>query len=460
MTTAVQPLPDEALARLRDLLATAAGLVFEDSRRASLSAAVAERQRLTGMRDVAAYLDLACDPAGPERQSLLDEVTIQETHFFRNPPQMRALRTEVLPELVRAARGRGRRLRIWSAGCSTGEEPYTVAMMLRELLPDLTGWDVRVLATDLSQTALRTARAGTYGERAVQLASPATRGRFLLPTEAGRYEVRREVRELVRFTHHNLVLDPVPRESFDLILCRNVTIYFGRETTRALVRRLHGCLRDGGYLLLGHAETLWQVNDDFRLVAVGGDSPSYVYRRPAPSSPMGQADRRTTFRPPAPRPPPPGSMPPGTESLGSCPADAVRAVLAEGRHEQAARLARRAAAAEPMRPELHYLLGRALVELGRDAEALPALRRATYLEPAAGLAHFLLAGALARCGDARAAAREYQAAASTLGLDLDEAGAPELGGRSARELAELCRQLEGQLSGSADPGNPDVGGTT
>jgi cytochrome c-type biogenesis protein CcmH/NrfG len=106
-----------------------------------------------------------------------------------------------------------------------------------------------------------------------------------------------------------------------------------------------------------------------------------------------------------------------------------------------------------MRPELHYLLGRSLVELGRDGEALPALRRAVYLEPAAGLAHFLLAGALARCGDASAAAREYRAAASTLGLDPLEATAPELGGRSPRELAALCLQLDGQLSGSTGPGS-------
>lgn len=450
MKAASGPLHDGDLARLRQLLAAAAGLVFDDSRRASLSAAVAERQRLTGIGDVAAYLDLVCDPTAPERQSLLDEVTIQETHFFRNPPQMRALRTEVLPELVRAARGRGRRLRIWSAGCSTGEEPYTVAMMLRELLPDLTGWDVRVLATDLSQTALETARAGTYGERAVQLASPATRGRFLLPTAAGRHEVRRDVRELVRFAHHNLVLDPAPRESFDLVLCRNVTIYFDRETTRALVRRLHGCLRDGGYLLLGHAETLWQINDDFRLVTVGGDNPTYVYQRPAPVRGAPQADRRTAFRPPEPRAQP--YQPPEAPPPAACPADVVQAVLADGRYEQAARLARRAADAEPMRPELHYLLGRSLVEFGRDGEALPALRRAVYLEPAAGLAHFLLAGALARCGDASAAAREYRAAASTLGLDPLEATAPELGGRSPRELAALCLQLEGQLSGSTGPG--------
>ena len=123
------------LGRLRHLLADAAGLVFEDSRRDSLSYSVAERLRLTGIADVASYLDAVSVPGAPERQRLLDEVTIQETHFFRNPPQIRALRKHVIPKLLKHADTHGRRLRIWSAGCSTGEEPYTIAMILRELLP-------------------------------------------------------------------------------------------------------------------------------------------------------------------------------------------------------------------------------------------------------------------------------------------------------------------------------------
>lgn len=127
----------------------------------------------------------------------------------------------------------------------------------------------------------------------------------------------------------------------------------------------------------------------------------------------------------------------------------MRSALAEGRYADAARLARLAADADPLRGEVHYLLGLALVDQGLDGEALPALRRAVYLDPEAGLAHFLLAGALARCGDRAAAAREYRAAAQTLGRTAD-AGAPELGGRSARELAALCAQLEGQLSAGSE----------
>jgi chemotaxis protein methyltransferase CheR len=276
-------LTDEEFARLRLLLSRAAGLVFDETRRESLAYSITERLRATGETSVSAYLDLVQSSGSPERQELLDEVTIQETHFFRNPPQVRALRAHVVPELVRAAAAGTKRLRIWSAGCSTGEEPYTIAMLLRELLPSTAGWDVQVVATDVSAKALDAARAGTYGARSVQLATPEERSRFFTELPDGRYEVRPEVRELVTFTHHNLVTDPLPfaaDERLDLVLCRNVTIYFSRETTRALVSRLHTGLRDGGYLFLGHSETLWQISDEFRLVALGsGDSAAYVYRR-------------------------------------------------------------------------------------------------------------------------------------------------------------------------------------
>ena len=455
-------LTDGDFARLRELLSRTAGLVFDDSRRESMGYSIGERLRATGISDVASYLLEVERTGSPERQRLLDEVTIQETHFFRNPPQMRALRTHVLPELIRHADTNGRRLRIWSAGCSTGEEPYTIAMMLRELLPSTAGWDVKVIATDISETALAAARAATYGPRAVQLATAAEVARFFVAQPGGRWTVRPEVRDLVELRHHNLVKDPAPEPVLDLVLCRNVTIYFSRDTTRELMGRLHTALRNGGYLLLGHSETLWQVSEDFRLVALGsGDTAAFVYRRldePAGERRAILPDRRTLQELPLPaerrvaarrtraRVELPRQERVETEAI---PLSSVHDALAEGRYADAARLARLAADADPLRSEVHYLLGRALVDSGQDAEALPALRRAVYLDPEAGLAHFLLAGALARCGDKAAAAREYRAAAQTLGRGTDD-DAHELGGRSARELAALCAQLEGQLTAGSE----------
>jgi chemotaxis protein methyltransferase CheR len=482
------------------LLRAAAGLVFDDSRRESLSYSVTERMRASGCPDVASYLALVKGDDGAERQALLDEVTIPETHFFRNPPQIRALRKYVLPEVLKAASG-SKRLRIWSAGCSTGEEPYTLAMLVRELLPASSGWDVQIVATDVSTRALTAARTGRYAERSFVMTDPLDLQRFFaLDTDARSWQVRDEIRELVEFRHHNLVTEPPPFEpgQVDLVFCRNVTIYFDRDTTKALMRRLHTSLRDGGYLFLGHAETLWQITDAFSLVPLGD---AFVYRRqedaerrrvlpdrrtedelrptkadrrrgphsrrdagavapntvapkavapdpvaPIPASPVTSEAPRARLRPPpvvpartaaAPSVPRQGDPPVAVPD----PLVAVRAAVTAGRYDEAADLAAECVAAQPLRPEAHYLHGLALTNLGRDGEALVVLRKAVYLEPRDGFAHFLLAGALERCQEPVAAARSYRAAAATLGGRPLDAVAPELGGRSVRELAATCVQL-------------------
>jgi chemotaxis protein methyltransferase CheR len=446
-------LSDGEFAQLRSLLARLAGLVFDESRRDSIAFCIAERLRATRTPDVASYLPLLSSAA--ERQELLNEVTIQETHFFRNPPQIRALRKHVVPELLRTAETTGRRVRIWSAGCSTGEEAYTVAMLLRELLPTTAGWDVKVVATDVSERALAAARSGRYGPRAVQMASPDDLARFFVH-EGSQWVVRPEVRELVEFRHHNLVTEPVPFDvPLDLVLCRNVTIYFSRQTTRDLMKRLHTGLRNGGYLFLGHSETLWQVSEDFRLVPLGsGEDAAFVYRRLDEGPGERRAilpDRRTLDEPAAPerrvaarRTPPPVAVP-AARPAASVPT--VRGALAEGRYDEAAEAAGLLVEAAPLEAAGFYLRGLARVNAGRDADALVDLRKAVYLDPGNGLAHFLLAGTLARLGDAPAAAREYAAAAAT--LRPTDASVPELGGRGVEELAAMCRRLAqpvGELS--------------
>jgi chemotaxis protein methyltransferase CheR len=455
-------LTDSQFAAFAALLHDTAGLSFDESRRESLGFSIAERMRATSSSDVTAYLELLRGPgAAAERQSLLDEVTIPETHFFRNPPQIRALRTHVLPELLRQAAGT-RKLRIWSAGCSTGEEPYTVAMLLRELLPAYAGWDIKVVATDISTRALAAAKSARYAGRSLVMTDPLDLARwFVLDASSGAYVVRDEVRDLVEFRHHNLVTDAPPFEpgELDLVLCRNVTIYFDRDTTRSLMSRLHSRLRDGGYLFLGHAETLWHISEEFSLASLGD---AFVYRRldarPEKVRRSILPDRRTEAE----------LLPllvdrrrPGTERRGTRtavgrlrsaprqlpaqppvdPLRAVRSAVAAGRYAEAVDVAADVTTATPLRADAHYLQGLALTNLGRDAEALVALRKAVYLDPLQGFAHFLLAGALERSGEPRAAARSYRAASALLGRRPADSVAEELGGRSVAELAELCATL-------------------
>ncbi len=467
MTTRTAPpvLSDPEFRVLRDYLLATAGLAFDESRRGSLASVVAERVRATRSPGVASYLALVDSPDGSaERQALLDAVTVQETHFFRNAPQMTALRRRVLPELLRRATGRPRPLTVWSAGCSTGEEPYTLAMMLRRLAPDAADRGrVTVLGTDLSEGALQVARRATYAGRTLQLVPPEARGTGFVAADDGSLTVAEPVRSLVELRQHNLVNDPPPfgPGEVDLVVCRNVTIYFDRPSTRSLIATFHGVLADGGYLLLGHSETLWQVSDDFTLVPVGD---AFVYRRgsePRPRAPR----RRQPVAAPAQRSMPaarrPGPAAPTTGPAAPSPADRLAeaaALLASGDYDAAARGAEQALLGDPLLAAAYVVLGRARTALGHDEAAIETLRKAVYLVPGAGEAHLLLAGALARLGQHAAAAVAYRAAAATLDR-LDPAAAAALfGGRDLAELADLCRRLAERSARLARDGAPVAAG--
>lgn len=446
----MNPLTDDEFAEVRDYLAAEAGLAFDESRRAALTAVVAERLAVIGAADVKDYLAALRGDGGPaERQRLLDLVTVQETHFFRNPPQMQALRRRVLPELLRRSAGRERPLTIWSAGCSTGEEPYTLAMMLLDLSPVLVSPDrVRVLGTDVSAEALRAAARATYTGRTLDVMPPAVAGRWLEPRPGASYGVADQVRRLVELRLHNLVTDPPPVApgEADLIVCRNVTIYFDRATTARLIGVFHDALAEGGYLLLGHSETLWQVSDAFSLVPVGD---AFVYRRAHDSArhpSPGTARRRTPVKPVTRAPDPVG--PPdvrGARRRAETLLWAAVAALAEGRYDVAARTAAEAVAVDPLLAPAYALLGEASATLGADVAAVDALRKAVYLDPAAAPAHFRLAGSLSRLGQHAAAAVSYRAAASALESSAPGAHQAFLGGREPQELADLCRRLGAEL---------------
>ena len=455
----------EALVRL-------AGLVFDDSRRAALSSIVHDRVEASGRAGVQDYLTWIGTPSGvAERQRLLDAATIQETHFFRNLPQVEALRESVLPELLARARAAGRPLTIWSAGCSTGEEPYTLAMVLLELLEGRPPVQVRIIGTDVSASALAVAREGVYSGRTIQLAEPGAAQRWFDVDADGGHSVRAEVRALVEFRLHNLITDAPPFDpnQVELVVCRNVTIYFARETTRELVHRFHRTLVQGGYLLLGHAETLWQVSDAFSLVPVGE---AFVYRKdahpvrrgasaaippaafPLPQS-VGPPARRgvmNVLRAPVRLPRRPAGPPMATPVRPSPHDDlaAARSALSAGKYQEAASLAERATAAHPLLVEAYVVQGRALSNLGDDDGTIAALRKAVYLDPYAGHAHFLLATTLSRVGDPEGASLSFATAADTLPSATPERLGELLDGRAVSDLVDLCRQLAASTRAATD----------
>ncbi len=421
MSTAAHVDNAAALHDVARLVRSACGLVIDQTRRGVLATLVRGRCDQLGIDGPPAYLArIQQDRA--ELQVLIEGLTIGETYFARNPPQIRALAELVLPSLL--ARG-DRRIRIWCAGCSTGEEPYTIALLLAKLLPaGGAGWDVRVIGTDINTAALAAAREGRYGPRAVSLLDDEDLLRYF-EREGNGWRVGEHLRSLVEFRQHNLTCDPPPQARLDLVLCRNVLIYFDRRQMLAVVDRMHSSLIPGGWLVLGHSETLWRLYDGFDLVR---HDDAFLYRRRAPE-------------PVAVRRPPPLRRPLAAPRTRPDPLAEVRDAIGAGAYAAAAELAARHAVEQPLSAPLHYLHGLALVEIGEDAQALIALRRAAYLDPASGFAQFLLAVVLGRLGHGAEAARAYGAAAQALSRRVPHERATELGGRRVQDLAAMCQQL-------------------
>ncbi|HSN93024.1 MAG TPA: CheR family methyltransferase [Anaeromyxobacteraceae bacterium] len=274
----VPPMQEEEFRLLRDLVHAHCGILFRDDLRYVLERRLWPRLQALGLGGWRAYYrHLRFEPGRDEElAAATDLLTTNETYFHREPHQLRAFAQEILPEL--AARGAGaRRLRILSAGCSTGEEPHTVAILVRDS-GLFERWDVEVAACDISRRVLEVARAGAYGEHAFRNPEAEAMRRWF-HLRGGRWVVDDAIRGMVRFFHANL-LDPralAPVEGLDVLFCRNVMIYFDIPTRRRVLRGFHAKLRPGGWLLLGHAESLLHVTADFELAHLRND---LVYRRP------------------------------------------------------------------------------------------------------------------------------------------------------------------------------------
>jgi chemotaxis protein methyltransferase CheR len=208
------------------------------------------------------------DVSQREFQQLVNLITTNETSFFRNEPQLQCFAEEVLPPLLDQKRraSSGRTIRIWSAGCSTGEEPYTLAMLCLEQLGHHSGVEVEIIANDISEDVLVRARQGRYSGLTLRNVSPDLLNRYF-SRNGQMYDVRPEVKALVRFSHINLhdgrMISTLG--SFDVIFCRNVMIYFSDDVKKELVRRFYAALHPGGHLFIGHSETLHGVSRSFRL---------------------------------------------------------------------------------------------------------------------------------------------------------------------------------------------------
>jgi chemotaxis protein methyltransferase CheR len=260
-------LSDNEFGLFRDLIYDECGVRIGSEKRTFLESRLRRRMMALGVTTALEYYNLVRYSKAKmhEMPALLDIMMICETSFFRNQPQFDLLNDVVLPEIIaHKQRANSRLIRIWSAGCSTGQEPYSAAMSLIERLPEPETWTIRVFASDLSFTALERAQSGVYSADQIRgLCEPYMSKYF--HRENGNYVVNDDIKRRVVFDYHNLKHDNGLR-SLDVIFCRNVMIYFDVEEQRRLINRFTSCLMPGGFLFIGHAESLQGLSQQFAML--------------------------------------------------------------------------------------------------------------------------------------------------------------------------------------------------
>ena len=464
-----------SLEQLAALLLERAGLKITPDGYYGLRLALQARMPALGITDASEYVGRLKQRAGEqELRSLIPLVTVGKTEFFRDTRQFLAFERNVFPQVLERGRSEGRQTRVWSAGCATGEEPYSLSMMARE--QGGTPATVEIWATDLNPAATESASRGFFPARRLVGVSEERIARFFVTAEGG-YQLTPAVRELIRFEGHNLaapVWHQVQARSLDVIFCRNVIIYFDQPTIVGVMERFYESLRPGGWMFLGYSESLFKISTRFEMVEVGG---TFAYQRPLsgagrkpapvtsvarpsapPPAPRSPTDVETVLRnlkrqeppkpprPSAPLPPPPDPARPAPRKTPVERLAEVVAAIEKGDFPLALRTARRLADDEPddlaarltlgnvyalmgnldeAREAYQYALSRealcvearlytALAEMqgGQLDDARQELTRALFLEPTLAVGHYLLGQVNELKGDKDGALRAYRNAIS------------------------------------------------
>jgi chemotaxis protein methyltransferase CheR len=494
------------LAQVSELVAANLGLHFPRERWRDLARGLKAAAPELGFTQAPACAQwLVSSPVSRDQMEILaGHLIVPETYFFREPRTMEILEQEILPDLIRSRQGSRPRLRIWSAGCSTGEEPYSVAILLQRLLSNLKDWEITLLATDISHRSLEKCMAGVYTRWSFRGSGPDFRGKYFRKIRDGHYAINPEIKEMVTFSCLNLATDPYPSlwdhtAAMDLIICRNVLMYFTPEVARRVVGNLYRCLVDGGWLLVSAAES--SLMGSVPVVSVnfpggifyrkGGEELPVqaekdslpLWSAPAEIPAWLQVDKEAEATPPEPDfvpLPTPLPIPQATEErrgdrgeaspdeeastlcrrgryadaetkllerLTSDPGDVeamtlmARTCANQGILGEALEWGEKAVATDKLSPGSHYLMATVLQEQGKVAEAAAALKRALYLDQNFVLAHFTL-GHLALAQKRTQESRRHFATVLSLleALGQDDL-LPESEGMTAGRLKEMVASM-------------------
>lgn len=458
MPEALQRLPAPLLDRLSALLAEEIGLHFPQERHGDLLRGIGAAARELGHASVEACIDwlLASPLSRRQVEILARHLTVGETYFFRDTRSFEILEERILADLIRA-RGAERRLRIWSAACCTGEEPYSIAMLLDRLIPEIGQWNITILATDINPEFLRKAAEGTYREWSFRGTPAWLRDRYFRRKKDGCFELLPALRKRVTFSYLNLADDAYPSlanntNAMDVIFCRNVLMYFTPAQAKKVADNLHRSLVDGGWLIASPAEASSSLFSRFSAVGFPG---AVLYRKAPPPAPLPLPQplyaEPLVVEPlvreaasPTPEEAPPEPVRPAA-APGDEPSFAARDCANQGKLAEAAEWCEKAIAADKLNPARHYLLAAIQQELGQHDSAVQSLNRALYLDADFVLAHFALGNLQLARGRRREAERHFDTALSLLRARPRDEVLPESDGLTAGRLGEIIASLRSSL---------------
>lgn len=451
-------LPDASFPALKDIIISRTGHFYYHDKDDVLWERVSRRMRAREIVSCAEYLQRLRDPVHGVKEwaALESEITIGETYFFRYADQFDALRQTILPEIL-GRNAEKRSIRIWSAGCSTGAEPYSIAIILRDLLGErLADWRIAIIGTDIDEAALDTARQGVFGRWALRSTPDDLIARYFTPHADKRsFQLLSEYRAMARFERHNLLslLDgtsPLQFSDFDLVLCRNVLIYFHYETGERILRGLRDTMIDGGWLLVGNAEPNPALASVFETHAFPGATayrrvealaepaapPAVARTAPAPTPAAVRHRPRPDAAPAARRRPVIAAAPAGkTAATGLDSLDSLASLIEAGATSEALDRCELLLAQEPENRLLHFRRGLCLHALRRETEAEQAFRRAIFLDRTFIAAHYHLGLLLAGRRQPRDARRALTNALRLAAAQPAGTVVPEGDGLTAGELS-------------------------
>jgi chemotaxis protein methyltransferase CheR len=491
MRATTKRLDERLLFALSEFVAAHMGLYFPRERLRELERGMGLAAAEFGFDAVEACIQwlLSAPLSKSQIEILASHLTIGETYVFRDNALFELLREHVVPEIVRRRRGKERQLRVWSAGCSTGEEPYSLAILLNEIVPGLADWHLTMLASDINPLFLRRAAAGIYSEWSFRSAPRWVKERYFRKLKDGRYELLPEIRKRVTFSYLNLAEDSYPSllnntTAMDLILCRNVLMYFTPELVKRAAHSFYHCLVDGGWLIVSPAEASQLLFSQFVTVNFPG---AILYRKASnPDFQVPSFPASVAAEPDAPRfkPQPDfvkqvsqcgfvianedskpetradlyeaaledysqGRYPETVEKLLALAADGrhdskvmillARAYANQGKLAEASKSCEQAIAADRLNPACQYLLATIQQEQGRIEDAVVSLKRSLYLDPNFVLPHFLLGNISQQQGRLQESERHFRNALTLLQSCRHDETFPDSEGMTAGRLSDIIR---------------------